>query len=172
MRTYLRQTRKGTLPSVTMRRVAGQADIKVYRVQTEGGRLVERVLTEREYDTELYWHTDHSVARVLKTVRTFLAAQEGAGAGVFCSLEVYSEPATARGRCILNVSARQAKGPVEGLPVFLRDAAGLDREVTDDAGWSEHKFAALAGGVAGGSGSGSTRSGLSKVSSSVKPPPA
>lgn len=165
LRTYLKATPKGALPSVTLRQVAGQADVKVYRVQTGSGRQVERLLSHREYETELYWHADHTVALVAKTVRTFSVDAElgdggggGGGGGattsdqaeggtrsLFCSLEVYSEPEPARGVCILNVSAHEAEGPIAGLPALLRDVAATAREVTHDPDWSEHKVAKSAG---------------------------
>lgn len=164
LRTYLKKSLKSALPSVTLRRVVGQADVKVYRVQTGSGagRQVERLLTDREYETELYWHADHSVALVAKMVRTFSVDAEGSGGGgggggddagadngegtsLFCSLEVYSEPEAARGRCILNVSAHQAEGPIAGIPSLLRDLVTPEREVTDDPGLSEHKVATAAG---------------------------
>jgi hypothetical protein len=53
---------------------------------------------------------------------------------LFCSLEVYSEPDTVRGRCVLNISARQAEGPIAGLPKFLRRAAAHKGEVLDEPG--------------------------------------
>lgn len=145
LRTYLKQTRKGGIPSATLRRTEGQAAVMVYRMQTDNGRHVERLLSRREYETELYWHADHAVARVLKTVRTFTVEVERGGtknpASMFCSLEVYAEPSAARGRCVLNVSAHDEKDPIVGVPAFLKDVVLPEWEVTEDPGWSEYKLA-------------------------------
>jgi len=60
--------------------------------------------------------------------------EPAAANSLFCSLEVYSEPDTVRGRCILNISARQPEGPIAGLPKFLRRAAAHKGEVLDEPG--------------------------------------